>query len=428
MVTLLRVSLGGGTTAAGSASGCRTISPMRTTFSPRTRKMPRSMSPNMLPTWIRSMVSCSTKLAASRDMHVHRRGPPQRVSGPAAAHARRQLGPGARGAVPNWSKLRRMPISLRPSRSTTSSFSASSTAAVSVAAETRQLAAPAKPKPRPRLRTVQLLDQRGRARQERGRHGATRLSRIAGVRQRGSSKWRVGRRRPVRETRVLRHGALGFLLTCLVVVLLVLVVLFVVLSAPSLSCAVLVLRPRRSPLRVPRPHCASAMCPASKCPANKCPRTSAPRTSAPRASAPPVPKGRALLCPASSVVFFSSSFLVCRKNNSGRRRRCERRRRRRRRRGRRGGSGGGGRAKGPRCNGIPLGQQREMCRRPCKAGRRGVYIGRGPRPDPRCSCRSKGWQGTRRAHGIALRRTARRKSKTEKPRQWMGRRDGVLVG
>ena len=40
-----------------------TISPHSTIFSPRTMKIPRGISPNCLPTCIRSIVSCNSKLA-----------------------------------------------------------------------------------------------------------------------------------------------------------------------------------------------------------------------------------------------------------------------------------------------------------------------------------------------------------------------------
>ena len=63
-----------------------TISPSRTTFSPRIMKIPLGMSPYSLPTWILSIVLCSTKFA-------------------------------------NWSTLRKYPINVRPSRSKTISFS-----------------------------------------------------------------------------------------------------------------------------------------------------------------------------------------------------------------------------------------------------------------------------------------------------------------
>ena len=40
-----------------------TTSPSSTTFSPRTTKMPRGMSPYFLPTWMRSIVRCRTRFA-----------------------------------------------------------------------------------------------------------------------------------------------------------------------------------------------------------------------------------------------------------------------------------------------------------------------------------------------------------------------------
>ena len=52
---------------SASVNYCRqllTISPQSATFSPRIMNIPRSMSPYLLPTWIRSIVRCNTKLAA----------------------------------------------------------------------------------------------------------------------------------------------------------------------------------------------------------------------------------------------------------------------------------------------------------------------------------------------------------------------------
>ena len=47
-----------------------TISPKSTTFSPRTMKIPRGMSPYFLPTWIRSIVRCRARFAEKKQIYL----------------------------------------------------------------------------------------------------------------------------------------------------------------------------------------------------------------------------------------------------------------------------------------------------------------------------------------------------------------------
>jgi hypothetical protein len=98
-----------GLTGEKSGGNLRTISPSNTTFSPRMSCIPLGISEYWLPECRRSTVSCNTKLAVDASTHV--------------LWARNSLERKSSMYIPYWSYDLRTPMTLRPSRRMTKTFS-----------------------------------------------------------------------------------------------------------------------------------------------------------------------------------------------------------------------------------------------------------------------------------------------------------------